>query len=435
MSSVNRRRRERELKRRRRRRRILIIEIIVLILLAIVMIVAIRGTQLLGLINRYQTDDDKLVTASEANQQYQEQNGGNSSDTQGTQSTGNTTTQQTGYEVIALVGLDTRSASDDPDDISYNSDTMIICVIDHNNKAIRLCSVYRDSYLNIGKDYYGNPDYYTKANSAYNFGGPEQFMSMLNLNLDLNITEFITVDFSALTKCIDLLGGIDINMTREEAVHVNNYNVETAANAGVEYEELEIPDDPNFDGEVRIPFHCNGSQAVSYARIRYTAGSDYRRASRQREVLSLIKEKAATADIFTLNSVLDAVLPYVTTNMDASSIISLALNIVSYDMSDGNMSAFPSVHAEDPGGERTGLDCVISVTLEYNVEKLHEFLFPGEAYSPSYTVQQYSDQIVSDSGYSSDDIEYFSQINYGEALGGISMEEFLESQESENGTS
>jgi LCP family protein required for cell wall assembly len=430
--SINKRRQ----KNRRRKRRILIVEIIVLIFLAIVLIVAIRGTQLLGLINRYETDDSKLITASEANQNYDDQETGDPQTTvtpEASDSTQDNTQELSGYEVIALVGLDTRAESEDPDDISNNSDTMILCVIDHNNKAIRLCSIYRDTYLNVGEDYYGNSDYYTKANAAYNIGGPEQFMSMLNLNLDLNIREFVTVDFASLSKCIDLLGGLDINMTREEATHVNNYNMETAEQAGVEYEELIIPDDPNFDGEVKIPFHCNGSQAVSYARIRYTAGNDYRRASRQREVLSLIKEKASKADIFTLNSVLDAVLPSVTTNMDAGSLISLALNIVSYDMGDENMSAFPFVRAEDQEGEMTGIDCVIPVTLEYNVQRLHEFLFPGQSYTPSRIVKEYSEQIEYDSGYTSDDIEYYADVDWGEALGGISMEEFLASENGSEG--
>lgn len=427
-------------KRRQKKRRkgVLIAEIIILAFLALALIVVVRGTQLLGLINQYDTDESKLITASEANEgDNSTQTDPNAPETTGTPGTDGSSQESTddsgkytGYDVIALVGLDTRVESEDADDISNNSDTMIICVIDHNTKSIRLCSVYRDTYLNVGDDYYGDPDYYTKANAAYNLGGPEQFMSMLNLNMDLNIREFVTVDFSSLSKCIDLLGGLDIEMTREEATHVNNYNVETAEQAGVPYEALEIPDDENFDGEVKIPFHCNGSQAVSYARIRYTAGNDYRRASRQREVLQLIKEKAASADILTLNSVLDAVLPSVTTNMDAGSLISLALNIVSYNMSDENMGAFPFVHAEDSGGEMTGVDSVIPVTLEYNVQRLHEFLFPGESYTPSARVQEYSDYIAESSGFTSDDIEYYSDVDYGEALGGISMEDYLQSQNS-----
>ena len=407
-------------KQKRKRIAVLVVQIVVLIFLAVVLIFAIRGTQLLGLINRVETNSDNIKTSSEANAQYN-----TSSSTTSESETQTDTNQYTGYDVIALVGLDTRGDISD-DDYSENSDTMILCVIDHNTKSIRLCSVYRDTYLNVGKDYYGDPDYYTKANAAYNLGGPEQFLSMINLNLDLNVTQFVTVDFAVLTECIDRLGGLDIAMTREELIHVNNYNVETAAEAGVEYEALEVPDDPNFDGVVLRTFHCNGSQAVSYARIRYTAGNDFRRASRQREVLSLIKDKASQADVFTLNSVLEAVLPGVKTNMDAASMISLALNIVSYDMNDGNMSAFPSVKACDEtimNGEY-----VVPVTLEYNVQKLHEFLFPNESYTPSYTVMQYSEKISADSSLTSDYIDYYASLDDEAALTGITEEEYLAQQ-------
>ncbi len=408
---------QRRKKQKRKRIAVLVVQIIVLIILAIVLILAIRFTQLFGLVDRVETDSEKIKTSSEANAQY---------DTSTTSSSvtqeESETSQYTGYDVIALVGLDSRG-DESSDDYSENSDTMIICVIDHNNKAIRLCSVYRDTYLNVGDDYYGDPDYYTKANAAYNLGGPEQFLSMLNLNLDLNVTQFVTVDFAVLTECIDALGGLDIPMTREELIHVNNYNVETAEQSGVAYEAIEVPDDPNFDGDVTQTFHCNGSQAVSYARIRYTSGNDFRRASRQREVLSLIKQKAMQSDVFTLNSVLEKVLPGVTTNMDSASLISLALNIVSYDMSDSNMEGFPTVKAW--GSDVLEGEYVVPVTLQYNVQTLHQFLFPDQEYTPSYTVQEYSTKISEDSGVGDADIEYYSTLDDESALVGVSEEEYI----------
>ena len=208
-----------------------------------------------------------------------------------------------------------------------NSDTMIICVLNHNERTIKLCSIYRDTYLNILEDLNGNPDCYTKANSAYAVGGPTQFLSMLNYNLDLSITEYMTVNFLALAETVDLLGGLDIEMTREEVVHLNNYNVETSQVCGVPYEEIQLPPESEFDGAMMRTFHCNGSQSVSYARIRYTSGNDFRRASRQREVLKLIKEKASTADLGTLDAILNAVLPDVTTNIDNMKLITLATKV------------------------------------------------------------------------------------------------------------
>lgn len=148
----------------------------------------------------------------------------------------------------------------------------------------------------------------------------------------------------------------------------------------------------------------NGSQAVSYARIRYTAGNDFRRASRQRLVLSKIMEKAKTVDLGTLDAVMNAVLPLVTTNLDNSKIVSMIQPLLTYSMPEENQDGFPFAHMPDDGSI-TGSDCVIPVTLEYNVTRLHQFLFPNEEYSPSSVVQEYSYQIVIDSGYGEEDID------------------------------
>ncbi len=397
---------------RKRRKRIFAIEIIVLVCLSVVLFGAIWFTHKMSLINHTELDTSRLYTSDQVNNNTETASGDVSETTQ--------TQDLTGIDVIALVGLDTRP---DEEDVN-NSDTMIICVINHNKKEIRLCSLYRDTYLNVINDYYGNPDYYTKANAAYNYGGAEQFLSMLNLNLDLNITEYMTVDFKALAEVVDLLGGLDIDMTKEEVGHVNNYNVETSAACGVEYEALEYPDDPNFDGAITETFHCNGTQAVSYARIRYTSGNDFRRASRQREVLTLIKQKAQAADIGTIDSVLNAVLPDITTNIDNMKLISVITSAVTYGMGTDTQAGFPFVHVEDDGS-RTGDDVVLPVTLAYNVQRLHEFLFPDEEYSPSETVLSYSQHISDVCGYTSDDIEWASQIEDGAALDGISYEDYV----------
>ena len=391
--------------RRNRRRKILFaVEIVVLLLLSLVLFVAIWFTQRLSLVNHRPLDEERVVTASEANGDAAE--GGT-----------NTTSNLSGVELIALVGLDTREGEE-----AMNSDTMIIACLNHNEKTIKLVSVYRDTYLNIGEDYYGNPNSYTKANAAYNLGGPEQFLSMLNLNLDLNITEYVTVDFTALTKTIDLLGGIDIDLTREEVIHINNYNrgddeaTGTAEASGVEYEALEVPPEEESGTGITHTYHLNGSQAVSYARIRYTAGNDFRRASRQRLVLAKIMEKAQGADLGTLDAILGEVLPLVTTNLDNMRIISMIQPLLTYSLTEDSQTGFPFVLITDSGGELTGEDCIIPVTLEYNVQRLHEFLFPGESYTPSSTVQEYSAEIEYETGYSEEDIEDISSIDWGANL-------------------
>ncbi len=394
----------------KKRRRVLIAEIVTICVLSVVLFGAIWFARKMSLVNHVELDDTKVHTSTEFNNKQNTQTAQATDGTQqqtpaaSDQQAQQQTANLTGVDVIALVGLDSR-----PDEAEVkNSDTMIICVLDHNAKTIKLCSVMRDTYLNIIEDYYGNPDYYAKANAAYNYGGPEQFLSMLNLNLDLDITEFITVDFTALAKVVDLLGGLDINMTKQELIHVNNYNVETSEICGVEYEEIPVPDDPDFDGYIARTFHVNGSQAVSYARIRYTEGYDFKRASRQREVLSLIKQKAATMDLGTLDSILNEVLPMVTTNIDNMKLITTATSILTYQMTEEDQAGFPFVHYEDDGS-LTGTDCVIPVTLAYNVQLLHEFLFPDQEYVPKETMLEYSYQISMQTGLTEEDIDYCAQ--------------------------
>ena len=122
--------------------------------------------------------------------------------------------QMTGYTTYALFGLDHRSKNEKLN--TENSDTIIIASINNDTKAVKLVSVYRDTLLNV-KD-----DTYSKANAAYALGGPTQAVNMLNTNLDLNITDYVAIDFDALVTVIDCLGGLDIPLSYAEIVHMNN---------------------------------------------------------------------------------------------------------------------------------------------------------------------------------------------------------------------
>ena len=159
-----------------------------------------------------------------------------------------------GYTTIGLVGLDNRSNKLK----SGNSDTMIIASIDNDTKKVKLVSVYRDTYLRIGEDSEGNGQY-NRANAAYAKGGAEQFLNMLNTNLDLNVTDFVSVDFQAVAEAVELLGGIDVELKEEEVVHLNNYCVETSKVTGMDYTPLK---------KTAGVHHLNGVQTVAYARIR-----------------------------------------------------------------------------------------------------------------------------------------------------------------------
>ena len=289
-----------------------------------------------------------------------------------------------GYTTIGLVGLDNRSNKLK----SGNSDTMIIASIDNDTKKVKLVSVYRDTYLRIGEDSEGNGQY-NRANAAYAKGGAEQFLNMLNTNLDLNVTDFVSVDFQAVAEAVELLSGIDVELKEEEVVHLNNYCVETSKVTGMDYTPLK---------KTAGVHHLNGVQTVAYARIRYTAGNDFRRAARQREVIYKIVEKAKNADVATLSKILDKVFPNIYTSFSKAEILQMGMSMLSYDIED--QTGFPFDHLY---GQRVkdavGIDVVLPVTLESNVIKLHEFLYPEDSYIPSEEGKAYSQRIVDKSGF------------------------------------
>lgn len=277
-----------------------------------------------------------------------------------------------GYMNIALFGVDIDKV---------NTDAIIIASINNDTKEVRLVSLYRDTYLNIGDERYG------KANSAYANGGIEWALSMLNTNLDLDIKQYVMVDFSALTEIIDLLGGLEITVTHDEAVHVNSYCVSISEDTGKDYEPL-----PEEEGT----YLMNGVQATGYCRVRYTSGSDFKRTLRQREVIAKIVDKAKSSSISTLNSIMDVVFPMIKTNISKSEILSMGMDMLSYKI--GDTTGFPFHHKTSQDGKYNE----IPVTLESNVDELHTFLFENEAYTPSKGVIERSDHIIEQTGYSED---------------------------------
>lgn len=291
-----------------------------------------------------------------------------------------------GYTTIGLIGVDISNGGSLE---QSNSDTMIIASINNDTKKVKLVSVYRDTYMRIGEDENHN-GIYRKANAAYMNGGYEQFINMINTNLDLNMTACVSVDFKAVATVVDLLGGVDVELKEEEIVHLNNYCVGTAEYTGMDYEPLKKTEGVH---------HLNGVQAVAYARIRYTAGNDFRRAARQRELIYKIVEKAKQADFATLNKILDEVFPMIKTTLKKTEILSMGMSMLSYDIEDQAGFPFDHLYGKNVEVAMDGYDCVIPVTLESNVVKLHEFLYPEDSYVPSEEVKAYSQHIVEKSGF------------------------------------
>ena len=306
-----------------------------------------------------------------------------------------------GTQVIALVGVDARGVEGSELAESMNSDTIILCCIDHDKQEIRMVSIMRDTWMNMAKytdEYYE----FDKANSAYNRGGPESMLSMLNTNLDLALTDYVTVNFKALADAIDVLGGLDIEMTNAECVHANNYNREVSEAQGVEYEAIPYDEDLGDDySEVR---HVSGALATSYARIRYGGGDDAKRTSRQRIVINLMVQKLKQNPT-KIPEILDKVMGNVSTSLTKNEILELGMHAVTYTMGTSYAYPFQLCYGENVVNA-LGEDVVIPVTLEFNVRELHEYLYPGLSYEPSAAVTEYSDYIARKSGYDEDMIGY-----------------------------
>lgn len=283
--------------------------------------------------------------------------------------------QMKGYTNIALFGVDSRK-----EELSKasRSDTIMIASINNSTGDVKLCSVYRDNYFNIGGDKY------TKCNAAYAQGGPDQAIKMLNTNLDMDIKDFITIGFRGLIDVVDALGGVEIDVTDDEIPHINSYGGTMAQELKLNYKPVESAGRQTLDG----------LQATAYCRVRYTKGDDFRRAERQRTVLMACIEKAKGMDYSTLEKVADKTFEETYTSFDLDEILALLKNIANYNVVDSN--GFPEESMRKTGTIGKKGSCVVASDLESNVKWLHEFLFDESGYEVSPTVQKYSDKIKAD---------------------------------------
>ncbi len=281
----------------------------------------------------------------------------------------------TGYTTLALFGIDNRSTGTFE---TGNSDCIMVLSIDNATKECRLASVYRDTYLNVGDDSY------RKCNNAYARGGPAGAITMLNKNLDLNIQDYITIDFTGLVDVIDYLGGIEVDVTEKEAIAMQKYIQETASLTGKEGHSVSA-------GKQTL----DGVQACTYARIRKGAGDDYSRTERQRLVIEKMIKKIKKANYATLLNIFNSMVDDMATSMTSDEMLSYIKVASKFEIED--TTGFPFYKTSDTVA--TAGSIVIPVDLDNNVEKLHEFLYPDEeGYSVSSVVQSYSQQIINNIG-------------------------------------
>ena len=280
-----------------------------------------------------------------------------------------------GFTNIALFGLDNRQTGNYD---GGNSDTIMIASIDNDTKQVKLVSVYRDTFLNV-KD-----DTYAKINSAYAYGGPKNAIAALNKNLNLDIVDYVAVDFGAVVEAIDLLDGIELTLTDQE-VQIMNDNYIDEINKVTGHKSGKLSSGGTYT--------VDGVQALAYCRIRYTAGDDFKRTERQRTVLTKMIEKAQGSSISTVSSLIDSMLGDISTSFTGKELLALVSSVMDYKLADTH--GWPFELCTGSYGSKGSL--VVATDLETNVKELHEYLF-GEKNDISNTVTGISDYIINYTG-------------------------------------
>lgn len=276
-----------------------------------------------------------------------------------------------GYTNFVLFGGDSRSGEVKK---NLNTDSIIIVSLNNETKEVKMVSVYRDTLLDLtnGK--------IKKCNSAYSTGGATMAINMLNMNLDLDIQKYVTVDFGAVVDLVDMVGGIEVDVSEKEYKEVNKYIDETGRVAGKKAKHL-------THGGVQT---LDGVQATTYARIRKNVGDDYARTERQRLVIQKVVEKAMKSDFATINKIIDKLFPRIATNFTLTEILSYAKDFTKYKFGETTGFPFKKGSGSIPGKG----DSVFPITLKSNVSELHKFLYGTEDYQPSSKVVKISGEIA-----------------------------------------
>ena len=223
-----------------------------------------------------------------------------------------------------------------------------------------------------------------KVTHAYSYWGPELAIKTLNENLDLNIKEFVTVNFDAVADAVDALGGINMNITSAEVKYINDYIDETSKVTGKKAKHI------TTSGLLVL----DGVQAVAYSRIRYTSGGDYKRTERMRDIITAMIDKVKTKSVSQLNTIADRVLPQVHTNLSMTDLLSMVPAVASFNV--GESMGWPY----ETKGITLDRWYGVPVTLQSNVEQLHKEAFDNEKYEVPSNVKNISDKIIKKTGYS-----------------------------------
>ncbi|SHH26598.1 LCP family protein [Clostridium grantii] len=258
------------------------------------------------------------------------------------------------YDVInfAFFGIDSRESGE-----TARSDSIMIATIDKEHNKIKLSSIMRDTYVSISghdKD---------KITHAYAYGGPQLAVSTLNKNFDLNIKYFVTVDFFDMEKIIDTLGGVEIDVKKDEIDLINGYSVETSTISKTKRKLV-------TKSGLQV---LNGMQAVSYTRIRYTAGGDFVRTERQRTVLTALLNKIASMDKAKFATIVPTLAQYVETNLGATDMLSIGIDALQAGISNIDQERFP-IDGNAFDKKINGI-YYLTTDLDLTTEQIHDYIY------------------------------------------------------------
>lgn len=253
---------------------------------------------------------------------------------------------------IALFGVDRRNEND-----AARSDSIMILSVDKEHNKIKLTSIMRDTYVNV--DNHGM----TKITHAYAYGGPELAIKTINQNFDLDIRDYVTVDFFSLEKIIDVLGGVQINVKNSEIKYLNSYINEVSTIEKV------TPPLVNKAGVQTL----NGKQAVAYTRIRYVGNGDYERTERQRTVLSALFNKVQKSGIKQYPSLVTKILPYTETSLSKLEIVKLGTDVFTNNITTIEQNRFPiDGYCQ---GETINKIWYLTTNLKTTTNHIHKYIY------------------------------------------------------------
>lgn len=278
---------------------------------------------------------------------------------------------------ILIMGIDKRKGEDID---TCRSDAMIVVNINKKTGKIKMVSVVRDSFLQL--DEHGEL-VIDKLTHAHAYGGPKNTIRAINRNLDMNIKEFVRIDWQTVADTVDSLGGLTLDVKKGEIKEMNKYIKDTNKSLNGSKKKIKKA------GKQKL----NGVQVVTYCRIRKNDG-DEQRAERYRAAMSAAIKKARKLGLKQIDKTADKVLPQISTNISPEKVRALLLKY--YDMDFDESVGWPYTW---DGAQLNGIWYDVPITLKSNDKDLHKDIFGQKNYKPSDTVKEINDLIIQETGY------------------------------------